>query len=113
MKSTFVLFFVSIFLLNACTKNSNSSLSSDEATMSVYLTDDPAIYDKVNIDIESVEINDGSGWRPLHMINPGVYNLLNFRNGRDTILASSRLAQSRISQIRLVLGTNNSVVIDG
>jgi len=81
--------------------------------MSVYLADDPAVYDKVNIDIQSVEINDDSGWRPLHMINPGIHNLLNFRNGRDTIIASSRLAQSRITQIRLILGPDNSVVTGG
>jgi hypothetical protein len=81
--------------------------------MSLYLTDDPSVYDQVNIDIQSVEINDGSGWRPLNMINPGVHNLLNFRNGRDTIIASSRLAQHPITQIRLILGPNNSVVING
>jgi Domain of unknown function (DUF4382) len=112
MKSFFVLLLASIFLSNACTKSNNSS-SSGEATMSVYLADDPSVYDKVNIDIQSVEINDGSGWRPLNMINPGVHNLLNFRNGRDTIIASSRLAQHTITQIRLILGPNNSVVIGG
>jgi hypothetical protein len=95
----------------ACNKDQNSS----DATLSVYLTDDPSPYDKVLIDVQSVEINDGSGngWRLLRMMRPGVYDLLNFRNGRDTILASERLAKGRISQIRLILGTNNSVVVNG
>lgn len=112
MKSSIFVFAAALVFLFSCNKNDSPS-SSAEATMSVYLTDDPAIYDKVNIEIDSVEINDGSGWRTLNMINPGVHNLLNFRNGRDTILASSRLAQSRITQIRLILGSNNSVVVGG
>src|SRR5215813_3016075 len=111
MKSSFALLFsASLLLLNACKKDNNTSA---DAIMSVYLTDDPSKYDKVLIDIQSVEINDGSGWHPLHVLSPGIHNLLNFRNGKDTILASSRLAQRRISQIRLILGTNNSVVVEG
>jgi hypothetical protein len=108
MKVCYVLS-TAMVLLMACNKDHNSS----DATVSVYLTDDPSPYDKVLIDVQSVEINNGTGWRPLRMIRPGVYNLLNFRNGRDTILATERLAKGRISQIRLILGANNSVVVNG
>jgi len=108
MKVCYVLL-MAMVLLTACNKDHNSS----DATVSVYLTDGPGPYDKVLIDVQSVEINDGNGWRTLRMMRSGVYNLLNFRNGRDTILASERLAKGRISQIRLILGTNNSVVVNG
>ncbi len=112
MKAPYALL-AAMFFLTACNKDNNSSDA--QATISIYLTDDPSPYDKVLIDVQRVEINDGTdnGWRPLHMIHPGVYNLLNFRNGRDTILASDRLAKGRILQVRLILGTNNSVVVDG
>src|SRR6266487_2669767 len=112
MRACFVFLATTIFLM-ACHKDNNSSVN--DAAISVYLTDGPAPYDKVLIDIQRVEINNGTeeAWRPLQMIRPGIYNLLNFRNGRDTILASSRLAKGKISQIRLILGTNNSVVING
>jgi hypothetical protein len=107
MKVCYVLL-TAMVLLMACNKDHNSS-----GIVSVYLTDDPGPYDKVLIDVQGVEIHDGTGWKPLQMIRPGVYNLLNFMNGRDTILASERLAKGRISQIRLILGTNNSVVLNG
>jgi hypothetical protein len=87
--------------------------------MTVYLTDAPSPYDAVLVDVQDVQVNasaDGSastGWQSLHLLRPGVYNLLNFRNGLDTVIASQDLPAGKISQIRLVLGSNNSVVIGG
>ena len=86
--------------------------------MEVRLTDAPGDYQKVLIDIRSVQIhtdanaNDNSeGWTTLGNINPGIYNLLDFANGRDTLLAASNLPAGRISQIRLILGPDNSLVL--
>lgn len=50
-------------------------------------------------------------WDTLH-IRPGVYNLLDFSNGADTLLASGYTPAGRIKKIRITLGDNNSVVID-
>jgi hypothetical protein len=95
----------------ACKKSESSS---GTARVSVHLTDAPAPYDKVNVDVQKVEIHsDQSGWVTLDLIHPGVYNLLDFRNGLDTLLCQSDLPSGRISQMRLVLGSNNSVVVDG
>lgn len=45
-------------------------------------------------------------------IRPGVYNLLDLSNGADTLLAAGLTLNGRINKIKLILGTNNSVVID-
>jgi hypothetical protein len=45
-------------------------------------------------------------------VNPGIFNLLNFSNGIDTLIASGLLTDATVQQIRLILGSNNSVVID-
>src|SRR5688572_3555173 len=101
----------------------SSCNNDDEATgqsrMEVRLTDAPGDYQKVLIDIRGVEIhtdanaNDNSGgWTTLGNINPGIYNLLDFSNGKDTLLAASNLPAGRISQIRLILGPNNSLVLN-
>jgi hypothetical protein len=45
-------------------------------------------------------------------IRAGVYNLLDLSNGTDTILANGLTLSGRINKIKLVLGDNNSVVID-
>jgi len=39
--------------------------------------------------------------------------LLDYSNGLDTLIASGDLEAGKISQIRLILGTNNTVVVDG
>lgn len=102
----------------ACQKDSSSD-SDGKARLQVRLTDAPAPYDAVNVDIQKVMVNASedaateTGWVELPLIHPGVYNLLNFRNGIDTVLADAEIPAGRINQIRLVLGPNNSVVIGG
>ena len=103
--------------LSACNKNDDDA-GTGNSRMEVRLTDAPGDYAKVLIDIRSVEIhtdanaNDNSGgWSTLGNINPGVYNLLDFSNGRDTLLAASNLPAGRISQIRLILGDDNTLVL--
>ncbi|MFB6455353.1 DUF4382 domain-containing protein [Chitinophaga sp. Hz27] len=102
-------------LFSACSKDDNNN--SGTTKLSVYLTDAPSPYDAVNVDIQDVMVNSTSdstnGWQSLHILRPGVYNLLNFRNGIDTLLAATDIPAGKISQIRLLLGANNSVVIGG
>src|SRR6478735_6394220 len=97
----------------SCNKDNDGTGSSK---MEVRLTDAPGDYAKVLIDIQSVQIHvddkdDEKGWTTLSNINPGIYNLLDFSNGKDTLLAASNFPAGKISQIRLVLGQNNSVVL--
>ncbi|HRJ29725.1 MAG TPA: DUF4382 domain-containing protein [Cyclobacteriaceae bacterium] len=87
------------------------------ARLDIRLTDDPGDYEEVNIDIQGVQIHanstdTGGGWKSLE-INPGIYNLLEFTNGLDTLLGSIELPAGRVSQVRLLLGSNNTVKIDG
>lgn len=102
----------------ACQKDASEN-NEGKARLQVRLTDAPAAYDAVNIDIQKVMINTSEdtsttqGWVELPLLHPGVYNLLDFRNGIDTVLADMEVPAGRINQIRLVLGPNNSVVIAG
>ena len=96
-----------------------SSCNNDEATTSfiVRLTDSPGDYEKVNIDLLSVQIhtNEGDqddGWQTLDS-NPGIYDLLTLTNGVESVIADDTYPSGRVSQLRLVLGENNSVVVDG
>lgn len=83
------------------------------ARIELRLTDGPADYDAVLIDVQKVEINTGAGWQTFPVIHPGVYDLLQLNNGLDTLLCSGELPVGSISQIRLVLGNNNSIVVNG
>lgn len=100
----------------ACTKEKDdvTPQGSETARVNFHLTDDPAAYDAVYIDIQQVEVTmEGSAAVTLDPVRPGVYNLLDFRNGLDTLLLRADLPAGKIGQIRLILGSDNSVVVDG
>jgi hypothetical protein len=94
-----------------------AACGSDEQTarLEIRLTDAPGDYEAVYVDIQGVEINSESGeggWKQIE-VNKGIYNLIEFRNGMDTLLATAQLPAGKLSQIRLKLGDDNTVVIDG
>jgi hypothetical protein len=96
------------------TNNPNNPNNTNTAKVSMHLTDGPADYDAVYIDIQSVEFTvSGSNAVTLLPIRAGVYDLLHFRNGLDTLLMTATVPAGTVSQIRLLLGPNNSVVVDG
>jgi hypothetical protein len=85
------------------------------ARLQVWLTDAPGDYQEVNVDIQGVEIHrdetdNGSGWTSLD-VNKGVYNLLELTNGLDTLLGEVEIPAGKISQVRLKLGSNNTLKV--
>jgi len=112
MKSLKIFIGVSLVLLAgiliaSCSEDSNT------ARLEIRLTDAPGDYEEVNIDIQEVKVHasegeQSSGWQTLD-INEGIYNLLDFTNGLDTLLGSAELPAGKVSQIRLILGDNNTL----
>jgi hypothetical protein len=117
-------------LFYACSKDSSSgsmdsSVPSGKQNVSLYLTDAPGYFDKVLIDIQSVQVlvdtcsgNDRYNrhdtcnvWEPL-TVTPGIYDLLTLRNGADTLLAGSTIPAGDISLIKIQLGPEDSLVKD-
>jgi len=104
--------------LIACSKNeSSASNGGGNGRLEVYLTDAPGDFDSVFVDVQDVRVNYSSdsagGWQSLGSVRRGAYNLLELTNDRDTLLGSADLQAGRIQQLRLVLGSNNYVVVDG
>lgn len=97
-------------LFASCVAEENDDAPS---RLNIQLTDAPGDYDSVLIDIQQIEITTNEGKRAYPVQNPGVYNLLDFTGGYDTLLISEELAADRVNQIRLILGDNNSVVVNG
>jgi hypothetical protein len=118
-KNYFILFVTSACLaimltIFSCGKRGNQDPVDQKASVRMHLTDGPASYDAVYIDIQQVEVTmEGSAAVVLTPIHPGVYNLLDFKNDMDTLLVAAEVPAGKISQIRLILGANNSVVVDG
>lgn len=101
--------------LVSCNDNDNAA---GTARLEVRLTDAPGDYEEVNVDIQDVQVNsqdngnDDSGWQSIE-IKKGVYNLKDLTNGIDTLLGSADLPVGKIAQLRLILGTNNTVKVNG
>lgn len=87
--------------------------------VTIYLTDHQTpVFDSVFVDLQGLEVKleddtlPNSGWVNLN-INPGVYNILRFRNGLDTLFAIGTLPNARVKKVKLILGTQNSVMKNG
>ncbi|UPT71210.1 MAG: DUF4382 domain-containing protein [Flavobacterium sp. JAD_PAG50586_2] len=91
----------------------DSTAGSGDYTYKVRMTDAPGPYSAVNVDIQSVAIVDGEGNTVMLDAETGVQNLLELTNGIDMQLASRNLEDDFVSQIKIGLGTNNTVVVDG
>ncbi len=142
MRSGLILFSICIFSL-ACQKSGNSGYGSNgtkgTSSVNIFLTDDPSlVFDQVFLDITKVEIkaeddselrhesehegevddNDhhgelSGGWMAVP-IHPGVYDILQFRNGLDTLFGTATFDAARaLRKVRITLGTNSHVMING
>src|SRR5438034_5725771 len=96
MKSNYVLtllcsFLVVVFMYSC--KNEGSV--GEKAQLAIRMTDAPADYDAVYIDVQDVQINvsdsNDNGWQSLAGVNRGVYNLLDLVNGKDTLLVNASI----------------------
>ena len=98
-------------LTYACTKEEdNPSMT----TIEVRMTDNPLAIEEVNIDLQAVYVFTESGKDSFMLgTNTGIYNLLDYQNGLDTLIATATLSADSLQEVRLVLGDDNTVKVDG
>ncbi|BCY29295.1 DUF4382 domain-containing protein [Flavobacterium okayamense] len=110
MKKLFLLLGLVSVLFISC---SDDSESNETYTYKVRMTDAPAPYDAVYIDVQGVEVKSSNGETFTLDTQAQVYDLLELSNGFSIEIASDVITEANVSQVRLILGPNNSVVIDG
>jgi hypothetical protein len=122
MKTTIFKLFLPAFIMalvfSACSKlDRNSGSDSNRSRLQVFLTDDPGNFQEVLVDVQDVKINftndSTNGWQSLANVKKGQYDLLTLVNDKDTMLADAEINTGTIQQIRLVLGTENFVKVNG
>lgn len=96
----------------------NTENTSVTSRLVITLTDSPGDYDEVNVDVQGVKIHvssdaedDDSGWITLENPNTGIVNLLELTNGESIVIGDSEIPAGKISQIRLLLGPDNTLVM--
>ena len=127
---------VALFV-TACNKTASVESAPGQQSLALYLTDGPGLFDKVLVDIKSIKVlvdtskntrnHDSCNWNRMGIddhkkdtafvwhdlgIKAGVYDLLQLRNGTDTLLAESNITKGSIRLIKIEIGTNNSVMKD-
>lgn len=101
-----------ISLITACNKDGGTS------RMYVKMKDAPGDFQQVNVEVIGVEVhysNDSEGnegWVSLPT-NAGVYDLIQLQNNITAVLTDpTDIPAGSVTQMRLILGANNSVMVD-
>ncbi|TYA60178.1 DUF4382 domain-containing protein [Formosa maritima] len=117
------IYFLTLLTVTFFNCNDDDSSSIEEqgtSKISVRLADNPGDYDNVFVDVIDVmvKVNDDStgenGWQSAGPINAGIYDLLELTGGLSVLLVNEfEVPSGTLNQIRLVLGEDNTIVIDG
>jgi hypothetical protein len=110
MKKLLILSFASLLIgLTACQKSSPSS----NTMMNVKITDGPGNYDAIVLNVKEINVITSGGTTTL-AVGSKAFDILKFRNGRDTLIASQTIPSGTLKEVRLVLeSTGNYVKIGG
>ena len=112
MKNVFsILLAFTLIAFFACSKDDDNA---GKVTLNIRLTDGPGDYQQVNVDIQEIRIkttSDTAQWVTLNT-NAGIYNLLDFQNGVDTLLATGFMSTDTLKEVRFILGNDNTVMVD-
>lgn len=91
-------------------------------TIRLSMIDAPGDYDEVNVEVIRVEVHrgdesegdkdDDSGWHVID-VDTTYVDLLTLTDGNSAVLADSTLPSGYYTQVRLILGDGNNVVVDG
>jgi hypothetical protein len=94
--------------LAACRKDKAGT-----ALVAVQLTDAPAAYEEVNVEVTGVELHsDASGWVSVDVAD-SIYDLLLLQDSANAVLDTLSMPAARVSQVRLILGAQNTVKVAG
>ncbi|MCH4822348.1 DUF4382 domain-containing protein [Gramella lutea] len=124
-KSVMIATFISLGL-TSCSDDDSETATGGSANLTVRMTDAPGDFDAVFVDVEDIEIQvqsenemdaeadvDGDGWVSVGDVQTGVYDLLELTGGVSQLLADTEVPAGYVSQMRLILGSENTVIVDG
>lgn len=100
-------------LIILCTITLGCEKEGSNNSFKVKLTDAPFNAQEVNVDIREVivKFSKDTGWVSLNTTS-GIYNLLSLQNNVQTVLATGNNPGGSVKELRLILGSGNSIKID-
>jgi hypothetical protein len=115
-KLSSLLLLIACTLLSACEDDNGGVTSGPDPTsptINVRLTDEPGDYERVIIDVRDVQVRFDGDWIDLDTDYAGSYDLLELTAGVDTLLATSAVPAGNLEEVRLILGEDNFIKIEG
>lgn len=124
----FLMLFILATTLLSCSDDDSSSIDNSIGTaqIAVKLTDAPGEYDKVMVEVEDVRIKlkteadietdleaGEDEWLSLEGVENQRINLLDLTGGVTELLAETEIPAGNLMEMRLVLGDNNTIFVDG
>ncbi len=109
-KLSLIAILLAVFAFSSCKKESDQT-----AEMAVYLQDAPAsAYEKIKIEVKGVSVySQASGSWVTLTVNNGIFDLLTLDSLHQAFLGKIKLAGGSISQLQLIVGNQNTVVVNG
>lgn len=116
------IFTMALMSLSLFSCDENDDQDQNTSRLMVRMSDAPGDYDEVNIEVLDVMIKANSdtgdeGWISIGdktQVGEGkIYDLLKLTGGTNIMLTDSLVPSGSLGQIRLLLGDENTVVIDG
>ena len=81
-----------------------------QASFKVSITDAPGDYEHIYLEVLEVAINNG-GWQTITQTQADTFDILDYTNGDKLLLAEGDIDAGSTTEIRLVLGANNWLVL--
>jgi hypothetical protein len=115
LRNTISAFAASTILFSSCSNDESMS------RIRIVMVDAPADYQEVNVEVEDILIHTeteageaADGWVSVITAESKgkIYNLLDLVNGEEALLADTEFPTGKLSQIRLVLGDDNTLKIN-
>lgn len=112
------IFFVSACLLItttitfvSCKKNEIQTEGNSKLT--VRMIDAPGDFQQVNVEVLEIQVHsENGGWTSLPTVS-GIYDLLSLQNDVSaTLVDQGVLPAGKMNQFRMILGSNNTVMVD-
>ena len=118
-KTLFVAF-ATVFFLGSCSSD-NETNTSATSQVQFKLVDAPGDYEEVNVEIVGIvykydtdDQDDESGWRTFTSFNgPINVDLTTLVAGNNIILADEVIEAGYLSEVRLILSDNNTLLLEG
>ncbi|MGJ8661071.1 MAG: DUF4382 domain-containing protein [Bacteroidota bacterium] len=113
MKKVALISFISFSLIAATLYSCSKKNDEGVAKLNVRMIDAPGDYQQVNVEVLEVQVHtDANGWETLPT-NAGVYDLLTLQNDVSaSLVTQGTLPAGNMSQFRMILGSNNTVMVD-